>query len=199
MTVPGIVLLVRHAWAGERGAVPDDRARPLDERGRRQAAALHDHLDACLRARGHPRLGDHPGGPVLVSSPLVRCTATLAPMASALGLALATDDRLAELEVPLSSRDGWPDAAYLGARALAALDQAAARSPATGALVLCAHGEILPALVGALAGRGELATPVSVDLTAKRLPKGGTWLLAGGGGDAAATVPRTMVELDPPA
>ena len=198
MTAPGIVLLVRHAWAGDRGAVPDDRARPLDERGRGQAAALHGHLDAGLQAHGHPPLGGHPDGPVLVSSPLVRCTATLAPMASALGLTLVTDDRLAELDVPLPSRDGWPDAAYLGARALGALDQAAARSPAAGALVLCAHGEILPALVGALAGRGELATPVAVDLTAKRLPKGGTWLLAGGGGSGTPTLPRTIVELDPP-
>ncbi|MFO7961950.1 MAG: histidine phosphatase family protein [Nitriliruptoraceae bacterium] len=197
MSAPGIVLLVRHAWAGERGAVPDDRARPLDERGRRQAVMLHGHLDACLQAGGHPRLGDHRDGPVLVSSPLLRCTATLAPMAAALGVTLATDDRLAELEVPLPSRDGWPDAAYLGARALAALEEAAARTPAGGALVLCAHGEILPAMVGALAGRGELATPVAIDLTAKRLPKGGTWLLAGGGDDGAPT--RTIVELEPPA
>jgi 8-oxo-(d)GTP phosphatase len=198
VTGPRIVLLVRHAWAGERGAVPDDRTRPLDARGRRQAAALHDHLDAGLQMRGHPPLGDHDGS-LLVSSPLVRCTATLAPLASALGLRLATDDRLAELEVPLSSRDGWPDAAYLGARALAALDEAAARTRDTGALVLCAHGEILPALVGCLAGRDELVTPVPVDLTSKRLPKGGTWLLAGAEGDRCATSPRTLVELDPPA
>ncbi len=194
MTGPGTVLLVRHAWAGERGAVPDDRDRPLDERGRRQAAALHDHLDTCLQVRGHPRLAEH-GDAVLLSSPLVRCTATLAPMASTLGLTVATDDRLGELDVPLPSRDGWPDAAYLGARALAALDAASARTAATGVVVLCAHGEILPALVGSLTGRGELATPVPVDLTAKRLPKGGTWLLAGGDGAG----PRTIVELDPPA
>ncbi|MFO7777439.1 MAG: histidine phosphatase family protein [Nitriliruptoraceae bacterium] len=196
MSGPAIVLLVRHAWAGQRGAVPDDRARPLDERGRRQATQLHGHLDAGLQARGHPRLGDHPDGPVLVSSPLVRCTTTLAPLAAALGVALATDDRLAELEVPLPSRDGWPDAAYLGARALAALEDAAARTPAGGALVLCGHGELLPALVAALAGRGALATPVAIDLTAKRLPKGGAWLLAGTGADGA---PRTIVELAPPA
>lgn len=198
MTGPAIVLLVRHAWAGERGAVPDDRVRPLDERGRRQAAALLEHLDAGLQTRGHRRLGDHRPSPALVSSPLVRCTQTLAPMAATLGIAVATDDRLAEVEVPLGSRDGWPDAAYLGARALTALDGAAARSPGTRALILCAHGEILPALVGSLAGRGDLATPVPVDLTAKRLPKGGTWLLAGTGGDDAPG-PWTIVELDPPA
>lgn len=200
MTGPSIVLLVRHAWAGERGAVPDDRTRPLDERGRRQAAALHDHLDACLQTRGHPHLADHGDGTVLVSSPMVRCTETLAPMASALGLALATDARLSELQVPLSSRDGWPDAAYLGTRALAALDEAAARTPTAGVLVLCAHGEILPALVGSLAGRDAVAIPVTVDLTAKRLPKGGAWLLAGGGGGGGVPpVAWTIEELDPPA
>jgi len=195
---PGTVLLVRHAWAGERGAVPDDRTRPLDERGRRQSAGLHARLDAGLQAHGHGRLGDQRGAPVLVSSPLVRCTATLAPMASALGVEVATDDRLAELEVPLVSRDGWPDAAYLGARARAALEQAAARTPAGGALVLCSHGELLPALVGVLAGRSELTTPVAIDLTAKRLPKGGAWLLGAGGGDGTPTAPWTIVELAPP-
>lgn len=199
MTAPALLLLVRHAWAGERGAVPDDRTRPLDDRGRHQAAALLEHLDVALQTRGRPRLDDHRPPPVLLSSPLLRCTQTLAPMASALGLEVVTDHRLAEVEVPLSSRDGWPDAAYLGTRAVAALDDVMAQRPGTAALVVCAHGEILPALVGALAGRGELVTPSPVDLTAKRLPKGATWLLDGHGGDGSPMSPRTVVELDPPA
>jgi 8-oxo-(d)GTP phosphatase len=199
VNLPPATLLLRHAWAGERGTVPDDRTRPLDDRGRRQADALLAHLDVALHARGLRALAGDPSGVVLVSSPLVRCAATLAPMAEELGVAVSLDDRLAELPVPLASRDGWPDAAYLGTRALAALADAAERSPADGALVLCAHGEVLPALVAALAGRGRLSSPVSVDLTAKRLPKGASWLLVpeDGGGDPLGG--RRVEELGPPA
>jgi len=200
VNLPATTVLVRHAWAGERGTVPDDRTRPLDQRGRRQADALRAHLDDALTARGLPRLaaGDPPGV-VLAASPLVRCAATLEPMAQELGVAVTTDERLAELPVPLTSRDGWPDAAYLGTRALAALAAAAARAPADGALVLCAHGEVLPALVAALAGQGLLASPVPVDLTAKRLPTGASWLLVPGAVDDGAGTARTVEELAAPA
>ncbi len=198
MNLPATTVLVRHAWAGERGTVPDDRTRPLDQRGRRQADALLAHLDAALTARDLRSLVDAPSGVVLVSSPLVRCAATLEPMAAELGVVVTTDDRLAELPVPLTSRDGWPDAAYLGARALAALADAAERSPAAGALVLCAHGEVLPALIGALAGRGRLSSPVSVDLTAKRLPKGASWLLVPEDGGEDPLGARRVEELGPP-
>lgn len=177
MNLPAITVLVRHAWAGERGTVPDDRIRPLDQRGRRQADALRAHLDAALTARGLRALAGDPSRVGLLASPLIRCRATLEPMAEELGVGVTTDDRLAELPVPLTSRDGWPDAAYLGARAVAALAAATEQLPADGAMVLCAHGEVLPALVAALAGTGLLSTPVPVDLTAKRLPKGASWLL----------------------
>jgi 8-oxo-dGTP diphosphatase len=74
------VILLRHASAGDRDTwVGDDLLRPLDERGRAQAAALRDEL----RARGVRRV---------FSSPYVRCTQTVAP----LGLEIVPDDRLAE-------------------------------------------------------------------------------------------------------
>jgi phosphohistidine phosphatase SixA len=61
----------------------DDRLRPLDARGRRQAAELVD----LVRPLGVRRL---------LSSPYVRCVETVEPLAAALGLPVEADDRLAE-------------------------------------------------------------------------------------------------------
>lgn len=77
-------VLVRHASAGERSRWDgDDRLRPLDARGRRQAAALVEPL----RATGARRV---------VSSPYLRCVETVEPLAAALGVAVERDERLAE-------------------------------------------------------------------------------------------------------
>lgn len=77
-------VLVRHARAGEPGEwTGDDSLRPLDERGRRQAAGLV----APLTALGVDRL---------VSSPSVRCVETFEPAAASLGLELEQRDELAE-------------------------------------------------------------------------------------------------------
>jgi 8-oxo-(d)GTP phosphatase len=74
------VILLRHGSAGHRKDWDgDDTMRPLDERGRAQAAALRDEV----LAHGVTRA---------VSSPYVRCTQTLEP----LGLEIEVDDRLAE-------------------------------------------------------------------------------------------------------
>jgi 8-oxo-dGTP diphosphatase len=78
------VLLVRHAPAGDRRDWEgDDRLRPLDKKGRRQARALARPL-AELGADG------------LYSSPYLRCVETLEPASSLLGLAVETRDELAE-------------------------------------------------------------------------------------------------------
>jgi 8-oxo-dGTP diphosphatase len=77
------VILLRHAWAGEKGDWGgDDALRPLDERGRRQALVLR-----ALSRRGISRI---------VSSPYVRCVETIEPLAHALQLPIELDDRLAE-------------------------------------------------------------------------------------------------------
>jgi 8-oxo-dGTP diphosphatase len=74
------VILLRHASAGDRSTWDgDDMLRPLDKRGRKQAANLRDEL----RARGVKRV---------VSSPYARCMQTVAP----LGLDVVPDERLAE-------------------------------------------------------------------------------------------------------
>jgi phosphohistidine phosphatase SixA len=79
-----IVYLVRHARAGHRADWQgDDRPRPLDERGRRQAQALVDQL----ADRDFQRI---------LSSPYVRCVETVVPLAEARGLPVETDEALAE-------------------------------------------------------------------------------------------------------
>ena len=78
------VLLVRHASAGDRGSWHgSDRERPLDERGRQQAAALVP----LLRSYGPVRV---------LSSPAARCIETVAPTAEALGLEVEVLEALNE-------------------------------------------------------------------------------------------------------
>lgn len=77
-------LLVRHAQAGDRAAwAGDDRLRPLDREGRRQAEALAESLAGLHATR-------------LLSSPYVRCVQTLEAAAARLGLQLEERDELAE-------------------------------------------------------------------------------------------------------
>jgi phosphohistidine phosphatase SixA len=76
------LILIRHATAGDPERwLGDDRVRPVDEQGRRQARALVDAL-AELELNG------------VVSSPYVRCVQTVEPLAEARGLEIELDDRL---------------------------------------------------------------------------------------------------------
>jgi 8-oxo-(d)GTP phosphatase len=78
------LLLVRHAAAGQRKQWEgDDRLRPLDERGREQAARIADVLSGFAVER-------------IYSSPYVRCRETVAPLAGRLGLRIEDRDELAE-------------------------------------------------------------------------------------------------------
>jgi 8-oxo-dGTP diphosphatase len=77
-------VLLRHASAGDRADWDgDDFHRPLDARGRRQAAELAE----LLRRLGVRRV---------LSSPYLRCVETIEPLAAALGVPVELNDRLTE-------------------------------------------------------------------------------------------------------
>jgi 8-oxo-dGTP diphosphatase len=78
------VLVIRHASAGDRDHWDgDDRMRPLDDKGQRQAEALASTL-AELGVRS------------LYSSPALRCIQTLEPAATLLGLSIEARAELDE-------------------------------------------------------------------------------------------------------
>jgi phosphohistidine phosphatase SixA len=78
------IILVRHASAGERGAWSgDDRLRPLDARGRKQARGI-------VSALADRRVDQ------ILSSPYVRCLETVQPLAAALRLEVEERPELAE-------------------------------------------------------------------------------------------------------
>ena len=78
------LLVIRHARAGDRAEWQgDDRKRPLDKRGRRQAQALVDELAEFPLTR-------------ILSSPYDRCVQTVEPLAAARGLQIEVRDELGE-------------------------------------------------------------------------------------------------------
>ncbi|MCW2966202.1 MAG: hypothetical protein JWO17_3454 [Actinomycetia bacterium] len=78
------LLLVRHASAGDRDAWEgDDRERPLDERGRKQAEDLVERLEL------------YPIEAIL-SSPARRCVETVEPLARSRGLEIEHRPELSE-------------------------------------------------------------------------------------------------------
>jgi 8-oxo-dGTP diphosphatase len=78
------VFLVRHASAGERTEWEgDDRLRPLDEKGRKQAADLVALLNEFAIDR-------------ILSSPAVRCVQTVEPLARSRGVEIEQLEQLSE-------------------------------------------------------------------------------------------------------
>jgi 8-oxo-dGTP diphosphatase len=157
------LLVVRHAKAGDRDAweAPDE-LRPLTAPGRAQA----DGLVEALR--------DFDVGRVL-SSPYVRCTQTVEPLAARLGRAVEPCAELAE---------GNGDAAARLVAALAATATSDLVSSTHGDIVLRTHGDIV------LCTHGDVALDILDDIarTGAALPprrplkKGSTWVLAVEGG-----------------
>lgn len=143
------LLLVRHAEADPRSSWKGpDVLRPLSAKGRRQAMGLVQVLgDQFALAR-------------LVTSPSLRCIETLSPMAATLEMTLEVATALAE---------------GVDATSAVELARAGATLPSsTGALVLCSHGDLIPALLDALRAADE------VDLGhSPKCQKGSTWIFEG--------------------
>lgn len=140
------VLLVRHATAGSRSAWEgDDLLRPLDENGLVQADEL-------------VRLLAHFDPTQIVSADVLRCVATVAPLADSLGLPIREERFLSE--------DGYPGHEAEGERLLRTIGEPHASS------VVCSQGGVIPDLLERLAQADdiELGEPVAPK-------KAGTWAL----------------------
>ena len=121
-----VTVLVRHAKAGKRSEWPeDDRLRPLDKAGRRQARTLARFLPAFAPTR-------------VVSADRVRCVQTVEPFATSAGLEVEIDPAFA-------------DEAYLDdpERTRGQLLEIAKSTPTA---VICSQGDAVPGLVADLAG-----------------------------------------------
>ena len=93
-----MIFIVRHAHAGSRSAWEEqDDARPLSDRGNRQAKLLAERLAAA-------------GATAVVSSPYLRCVQTVEPLAALLGVPIETTDGLAEGAGSLEAADIVADA-----------------------------------------------------------------------------------------
>lgn len=132
------VLLVRHAEAGDRDRWEGpDEERPVSAEGRRQAEALVEALAGFAVGR-------------VLSSPYLRCTQTVEPLAGARGLPVEPSDDLAE---------GAGRVALRRVRSL--LDGSAT--------VLCTHGDVVEEVLDGLGVRRSAETE-----------KGATWVLGPG-------------------
>jgi 8-oxo-dGTP diphosphatase len=143
---PTTSYLVRHAKAGsrERWTSPD-RERPLTDAGKLQAVALIEVIGAGVRS--------------VRSSPYVRCMETVAPLATAAGLEVEEEARLAEGAGP-----DW------------AMSELAA-SPGS---VFCTHGDVMAEIVSVLT---EQRIPLKGGM---QWAKAGTWAFEISGGKIVA-------------
>lgn len=161
MTTTTIELL-RHAAATARDGWwgRPDRDRPLTEIGHDQSRALRRQL-----VDGQPITG-------LYSSPFVRCVQTLEPLAGGLSLPIHDEEGLAEaMTLPvLDGGDAWVASAWLAGRALSLLNRIV-REHEGERVVACSHGDVIPAVMAALAGRDGLG------LTDVRCKKGARFTL----------------------
>ncbi|MDH3295936.1 MAG: histidine phosphatase family protein [Acidimicrobiia bacterium] len=114
------VFLIRHAHAGSRTFGPHDLYRQLTDDGHRQAKELASYFASLPLS-------------AVYSSPATRCTQTVEPTARAAGLSVVEHEHL------------WEDAGV--DRALELIDQVCAESSGPGGLILCSHGNLIPAVV----------------------------------------------------
>ena len=141
----GCVLLVRHGLAGDSSAwVGDDLLRPLDETGWAQAEEL-----VRLLARFEVES--------IISADVLRCTQTVEPLASAIGLAIKEDELFSQHGYPTQEHETLNRIRDLGA----SLDTT----------VVCSQGEVIPDLLKRLAAEDH------VDLPEGASKKGSVWAL----------------------
>jgi len=121
----GVVVLIRHASAGERGSWPGpDTARPLDPAGVVAARSLVDVLALFAPVR-------------IVSASPRRCVSTVAPLAARLDVPVEVDTAFDEVARPAEAADQ--------VRSLAA------GSPST---VVCSQRSVIPQALRLLGGSG---------------------------------------------
>ncbi len=133
-----MIYLVRHAEAGQRTDGPDDQLRPLSAAGRRDASAIAALLAPAVDG-------------AILSSPYVRCSQTLEPIARQLARCVETTEVLAE------------GALISGVRAL--LLEVPDNS------VLCTHGDVMEAL------HNEFGVVGAMGADADACGKGVVWML----------------------
>jgi phosphohistidine phosphatase SixA len=153
-----IVYLIRHAHAGSRGSGPRDRYRPLSEKGFRRADQLAGMLTDTAISR-------------IVSSPATRCTQTVAPLATMLGLEVEEHETLWEG----SSIDDVLDLL---------------ETHREGDLAACSHGDVIPELLESLARAGTV-------LRGDACEKGSIWVLERDGSSwtSGCYVPKSSTTL----
>jgi 8-oxo-dGTP pyrophosphatase MutT (NUDIX family) len=157
------LLLVRHARAGSRSDWdgPDD-LRPLDDRGRAQAARLAEVLPLF-----------HPVD--LLSARPVRCRQTVEPLAERLGLAVRSCAALGEEEFATDPQAG-----------LALVERLLDRPEGAGVTVACSQGGAIPSVLMALGVRWEGTKPYPP------AAKGSVWALGGRPGALSADYYRNF-------
>ncbi|MDL9944133.1 NUDIX hydrolase [Gordonia sp. ABSL11-1] len=129
-----ILLLVRHAHAGQRSKYTgDDRLRPLDRLGRSQARALADLLPVFGAERLH-------------SADRVRCEQTLAPLAEDLGVGVIAEPSLAE-------------EAYRSAPAVAHRRIREIAEDTSAIHAVCSQGKVIPPMMDWWSERDEVILP----------------------------------------
>jgi 8-oxo-dGTP diphosphatase len=129
----GCVLLVRHAKAGDRSSwTDDDRLRPLDENGQRQAEEL-------VRPLSRFEVDE------IYSADNLRCVQTVEPVAEAVGLKIQEDE--------LFSEDGYP------AHEDEAIHVVRNMGESLKTTVVCSQGDVIPDLLERLAAVDHVDLP----------------------------------------
>ena len=159
------LLLVRHASAGSRSNFDGpDELRPLDRKGRRQAARLAEVLPLF-------------GPTAVLSAERTRCRQTVVPLAERLGLPVLPAAELGEEEFSAEPQAG-----------LALVERLLAPRERPGVTVLCSQGGAIPSVLMTLGVRWEGAADALWPPSAK----GSVWALGGRPGALAADYYRNF-------